>query len=176
MSMRRPSSLPQRGSALIIALIFLVVLAMLGITVASNNTLQERMAGNTKQRNTAFQAAEHALKTADIWMMTQNFTALQAEIAANDHWVIDISNNTLPGFGHANDGAWWRDTANWPTGSYDGNPPQPGNVDGVTQQPVYVIERMPDDTAGVHYFRVTALGFGRDTNAIAIVQAMYQFP
>lgn len=168
---RMPARTGQRGSSLIFALIFLVILGMLGVTVASNNTLQERMAGNTRQRDVAFQAAEHALKTADLWMMTQTAASLEAQIAAGDPRIIDYS----AGYSHANNRDYWNNTANWPVGSFDGSPPAPDTIDGTDTQPVYVIERMPDDGDGKKYFRVTARGVGKDTHAVVILQAMYRF-
>lgn len=53
--------LHQRGIALVIALIFLLVLTILGVTVMSTASLEGRMAGNTQETNRAFQGAESAL-------------------------------------------------------------------------------------------------------------------
>lgn len=55
----------QAGSALIISLILLLVMTILGITAMQSTTLQERMAGNMKDRHAAFQAAEAALREAE---------------------------------------------------------------------------------------------------------------
>jgi type IV pilus assembly protein PilX len=59
----------QRGAILIIALMFLVVLTMLALTTMSGITLEERMAGQYRDLNVAFQAAEAGLRDAerDIW-------------------------------------------------------------------------------------------------------------
>jgi type IV pilus assembly protein PilX len=59
----------QRGAILIIALMFLVVLTMLALTTMSGITLEERMAGQCRDLNVAFQAAEAGLRDAerDIW-------------------------------------------------------------------------------------------------------------
>ena len=58
----------QRGATLIIALLILVMIMMYGIPAAMNSTQNERMAGNTRNRDLAFQAAESALKIADSFM------------------------------------------------------------------------------------------------------------
>jgi type IV pilus assembly protein PilX len=55
----------QQGLSLIVALVFLIILAMLGVTAANVATQQERMAGHTRDRNIALQAAEAALKDAE---------------------------------------------------------------------------------------------------------------
>ncbi|MBI4755377.1 MAG: hypothetical protein HY778_08175 [Betaproteobacteria bacterium] len=59
-----PPPTRQRGAALVIALLFLVVLTLLGLSSASTGTYEERMARYTRDRNTALQAAEAALRDA----------------------------------------------------------------------------------------------------------------
>lgn len=55
----------QHGAALITGLIFLVVLTMMGITAARMSMLEERMAGNLRDRALAMQAAEYTLRDAE---------------------------------------------------------------------------------------------------------------
>ena len=52
----------QKGITLIVGLILLLVMTMLGLTAVQVTTQQERMAGNLRDRNIAFQAAESALR------------------------------------------------------------------------------------------------------------------
>ena len=52
----------QQGVTLFIGLIFLIMLSLLGINAAQMSTLEERMSGNVRSRDLAFQAAEAALK------------------------------------------------------------------------------------------------------------------
>lgn len=59
----------QRGSALAIALIFLLVLTLLGLSAMQGSNLQERMAGNLRDRNMAFQSAEAALRAGEAWLL-----------------------------------------------------------------------------------------------------------
>lgn len=56
---------PQRGSALIIALVFLLIMTLIGVSAMQGTTQQEGMAGNARQRNLAFQAAEAALRSGE---------------------------------------------------------------------------------------------------------------
>jgi type IV pilus assembly protein PilX len=49
---------------LIVALLFLVILTMLGLTAMSGTTMEERMSGNTRDINVALQAPEAALRDA----------------------------------------------------------------------------------------------------------------
>ena len=47
------------------ALMFLLVLCVLGVAALNSTLLQEKMAGNTKDMNVAFQAAEAGLRDAE---------------------------------------------------------------------------------------------------------------
>ena len=51
--------------ALIIAIVFMLLLSMLGLSAMQNTILQERMAGNQRDHDMAFQAAEAALREAE---------------------------------------------------------------------------------------------------------------
>lgn len=52
----------QGGAVLVVGLIILLLLSLLGVQAMRSNVLQERMAGNMRERNVAFQAAEAALR------------------------------------------------------------------------------------------------------------------
>jgi type IV pilus assembly protein PilX len=56
----------QRGAALLTGLIFMVILTLLGITAARMAGLEERMSGNMRDRSLAMQAAERALRDAEL--------------------------------------------------------------------------------------------------------------
>ena len=59
----------QRGAILIISLMFMVVLTMLALTTMGGITLEERMSGQYRDMNVAFQAAESGIRDAerDVW-------------------------------------------------------------------------------------------------------------
>lgn len=52
----------QRGMALLMSLVFLLLLTLIGISSMQNATLQEKMSGGLWLRNQSFQAAEAALR------------------------------------------------------------------------------------------------------------------
>jgi Tfp pilus assembly protein PilX len=66
------TSFNQSGMALIISLIILLLLTLISVSAMKVNSLEEKMAGNDRNRNTAFQAAEAALRAGearilDLW-------------------------------------------------------------------------------------------------------------
>ncbi|MDO9227269.1 MAG: PilX N-terminal domain-containing pilus assembly protein [Pseudomonadota bacterium] len=58
----------QSGAALITSLVFLTVLTILGMSTLGTALLESRMAGNARDRNLAFQAAESALRDAERYI------------------------------------------------------------------------------------------------------------
>lgn len=58
----------QAGAALITSLVFLTILTILGMSSLGTALLESRMAGNARDRNLAFQAAETGLRDAELWI------------------------------------------------------------------------------------------------------------
>ena len=71
-SQRMPTR--QKGMALVISLIFLLLLTIIGVTAMQTTTLQERMAGNMRDRNVAFQFAEEALRDAEVRLTDEDLS------------------------------------------------------------------------------------------------------
>jgi len=62
---RRPRARAQRGVALVVSLILLVVALLIGLASARGALLQERMSSNMYDRSLAFQRAEASLRAAE---------------------------------------------------------------------------------------------------------------
>lgn len=160
----------QQGVALIVALVFLGVLALLGVTIARNSSMEERMAGNTRDRDLAFQAAEAALKDAEADL----FPGLLAN-------AFDGSTAGLIAYAAGNnDPAYWK--------AYDWNgASQEATVAlaNVETKPRYVIEKKPNTIippvppsvtpTTVQHFRVTARGVGATADTVVILQSEYEY-
>lgn len=145
----------ERGVALITGLIFMVVLTLLVIASMRTTILEEKMAGNARDVNLAFQAAEAALRAGQQVMST----AYQLPIPEGG-----IS-------------SYWQTTHNWAVESTASWQPP-----GTNAAPRYVIERIstcqgsmgfgPLNTDGV--YRITARGVGGNANTTVILQAIYR--
>lgn len=163
------ASILQQGSALIIALVFLLAMTLIGTTAMQGTSQQENMAGNVRDRNLAFQAAEAALRAGerDAVNNINPLIAVQVQNPAQntgDFWVNYFQQN--PSFFLNNNQA----------------PPPAGSalaLTQVSQQPSYVIENMNNTDASclsdlaLNCFRITAVGVGGTPNAIAILQSNY---
>jgi len=58
----------QNGAALIMGLIMLALITLLGVTAMRTTALEERMAGQSRDSGLAFQAAEAALRQAELYL------------------------------------------------------------------------------------------------------------
>jgi len=163
--MKTPSISRQAGITLAVTLIFLIMLAVFGITAMRSNSLQERMAGNTRNRDLALQAAEHALKDAEqaTWL-----SSVPANGCSNGLCAGEINKSS-----YSNEAAYWRDTNNW------SNYRSPSsNLNQVAEQPRYIVEKLSDSSetiGGTTYnyanYRITARGVGGDINAVVVLQS-----
>jgi type IV pilus assembly protein PilX len=160
-----PCRSQQRGATLLVTLVFVIVLSMLGIGAAQNNSFQELMGGSTRDRELAFEAAEAALQDAKATFATWRTQPFTSTIT-NGLSLYVATNSNSPD--------WWNASAQWP------NYRTPTlNITRAIKQPQYRIEKMPD-VGTVQYFRVTARGFGAagtaaDPTTIVILQAEYRY-
>jgi type IV pilus assembly protein PilX len=153
----------QTGASLLVSLVFLVIMAMLGVTVANVTSLQERMAGHTRDRDLALQAAEASLRDAEERLADSTFRAAATVF------------NELNG----NDAAFWEAcfTAATPADpclvTYTPTHALPLTGPGaVAEQPQYVLELK---TGTPDIYRVTARGVGGTAEAIVILQAEFAY-
>ncbi len=179
--MNRAQRSRQRGTALVIAMLFLAILGILGATTMTNTTLEERMAGNARDRDIALQAAEAALRDAERDLTNTNpafrvvalgaFPAvgspncLAALCAENASMSTNITDPVKSAF----------------YGQFTGELA----MDGPAQLPRYMIELLntvptgivvppPTPPAVTRNFRITARGVGKNTNTVVIVQEVLQ--
>ena len=58
----------QQGLALVMALLFLLVLTILGVTAITTSSLQEKMAGNLRNQFMAMESVESAMRAGEQWL------------------------------------------------------------------------------------------------------------
>ncbi len=167
----------QSGSALIISLVILIVMTLIGITAMGGSSLQERMAGNSRDAALAFQAAEAALRDGETFFATVATPALNINpflFNGGNPGLYDRSN--MP---DVLDGATWANSLSYT-----------GTIAGVSAQPRYIIERIltqPEDSLNVKdpyaeppqtktWARVTARAGGGTASTQIMLQSYYGPP
>jgi type IV pilus assembly protein PilX len=58
----------QKGAVLIVGLLILLIMTIIGVTTMQTTRVEEKMAGNVRDRSLAFQAAESALRQAEDYV------------------------------------------------------------------------------------------------------------
>jgi type IV pilus assembly protein PilX len=192
----------QRGFALLMALIFLVLLSMLAIAASQRSLLQERMAGSFRNAQQARMSAETALRGAEykLWSLASQAGARlhcqQGTITQDDGCVIYrpdsapySANGPVTRFQSA---ASWIDGIGVPYMGSKGS----GYTPELAKNPVYIIEDLgserPPGVGGlhesgntgpnnggqidVHLYRITARATGGNVNVMAVVQSTFNAP
>ena len=172
----------QRGVMLITALVFLVLLTLLGLAVSRNTTTEEKLARNFRDYDLAFSAAEAALRDAELRINGYyanpaspvspygfNSTCsngLCDATVAQPVYSLDFFGGTAPG---SNSVA---------LGTITGSP----TLTGLTTQPRYLIETVCRTVPGEALsspsgcqtiYRITAQGRGRFGSAVVTLQSTY---
>lgn len=169
----------EQGAVLFIGLVFLLILTMLGISAMSINTLEERMAGNSRDLNLAFQAAESGLRDAELDILNNISPASSFDVSCTNGLCLPPPSST-PLAQSIN----WSDTSiTREYGAYTGT----GPLKLVSAQPRYIIEVLPalpaspgqsiatgikPASGGVAY-RISALGIGGRSESRVILQSLF---
>lgn len=170
---------PQQGVALVMALVFLLLLTLIGISALNTTSLEEKMAGNVKDRNLAFQATESALNLAESWIYAQ----IGKPVFPNNSSGLYLPSTTVT---YNWDGVNWSGSnvvtyPNTPTASGS------GMLGKINTQPKYIIEDMGETqesggsltmetryrSKGTTILRITARGTGGTDAAVVMLQSTY---
>jgi len=164
----------QRGATLIVALILLLVLTVIGVAGMQDTTMQEKMVGNMRDRNLAFQAAEGALRGGERYLQSATLPAF-----VNQNGLINQNYSGL----RSGDPAFW-DAYPWVSNSRSYS--TTSVYSQLSVAPRYVIEEVPTvfETPGesmkftslreIKSYRVTARATGGSTDAVVILQSTYR--
>ncbi|MCF7982214.1 MAG: hypothetical protein K9K86_09530 [Pseudomonadales bacterium] len=76
----------QRGSALFVSLIILLIMTILGVQGLSTTILEEKMSGNYRDNHIAFEAAEAALREGERWLNTKATPPIADTTGTNKVW------------------------------------------------------------------------------------------
>lgn len=162
----------QKGSALVISLIMLLVISLLAIGGLRSTILQERMSANLHDRELAFQAAEAALRAGERFL------------ASSPPGVMPNGTSGLYNQGNPNTPNWLAPNAAVAATNAISFDTDNQAMQGVAVQPQYFIEELdvvPPGTetelgpvSSVGYYRITARGFGGTTDSVVVVSSVFR--
>ena len=177
----RADSLPRRrqgGFVLIVGLIFLLVVMVLGVALFRSGGMAERIAGNTREKQHAEEAAQSALQYGEWWLSQVNRGAgspcstviTDANVTAN----MKVCSNAL-----ANPTALpWAARADYlppsMTVATGGGVNAAGDINYQAQPGLYInyLGLTPDGLAEM--YQVTAFGYGGSATTAAVVQSTFK--
>ena len=96
---------PQEGFVLIVGLVILGLLTMLALSSMRDTTMQEKMAGASRDSGLAFQAAESALRDAENWITGTTADCAFDDVANDAHFSQDDA--AFPAHNTLFDAATW---------------------------------------------------------------------
>ncbi|CAA0114932.1 pilus assembly PilX family protein [Zhongshania aliphaticivorans] len=165
----------QRGAALIVSLIFLLILTIVSAASMQSATLQERMAGNAKDINLAFQAAEAALREAEAQLSQINIGSFNGSnglyLSCADPTDTRTACIEPDWLDHSATG--WKAVPNSP-------------ITNASRQPEYVIEELSNvadpnaaldsdrPVATLGYYLITARGFGASDRSMVVLSTTFK--
>ncbi len=168
----------QSGAVLIISLIILLLLTLIGATAIQTTSLEEKMAGNLRDENLAFQAAETALRAGETRL---NSPASLTFVNTGTEGLYSVS-STIPTASAILTTRFWTEN---PVAHYIG-----GTLSPVNDAPHYIIEKLlstpsmcPNPLNSlefgqanplVNWYRIIARGTGATDNAVVTLQSIYK--
>lgn len=171
------SSIPQRqrGAVLIVSMLILLVMTVLALTASQATQMQERMAGNARDLDLAFQAGEAGVRAAEIRIQQSIAPKRASSLICTRRDTCDAigREDAVQDYQHRAP-AWWKSNA------YE----MDQSLAHVGDKSRYVIERWADvpDTltlgssmqkSGTIYYVATSRAQGATDTAVAIVETSY---
>jgi type IV pilus assembly protein PilX len=162
----------QRGAVLVTAILLLLVLTIIGVTVMQMSRMQERMAGNSRDVNLAFQGAEGALREAENLIDAANVRPVSCLEGCT--FLIEDS---VAGNPAKQDLTWWEDNST----DFNGGVV----IDNLAEQPTATIEELgffrtdggvvmgQDPPDGRDFYQVTSRSTGGSGTAEVVLQTTF---
>ncbi len=178
----------QQGSALIVALVFLLAMTLIGVAAMRDTTQQESMAGNVKQRNLAFQAAEAGIRAGEKYLEDNDPAFVDWGSSCTGYCKAPTDTTTLSKsiVELWMDYCWIISTGCTTAGSKEYTGGLTAISAELSAKPRYVIEDLgkklvegydlEQGTPPVYYkpYRITARGLGGAADAVVILQTTYR--
>jgi type IV pilus assembly protein PilX len=171
----------QRGAALVTSLLLLLVLTVIGITAMQMTRVQERMAGNTRDLNLAFQGAEAALRDGENLIRIQPLKPDNCSTLPCQFWAPGLSLVADP---DTRDDSWWTTYSLQYEASGNRASPIHDMVD-LKNDPRFMVQfitRVPDTLTvgegggappGRDFYSVTGRSTGGSGKAVSVIQSTF---
>lgn len=166
----------QQGAVLIVSLIMLLVMTLIGVSAMRATILEEKMAGNYRDSNIAFQAAEAVLRDAEAEFNCTGANCRGTLVSGLNDFDASCTNGLCDGWSNA----VWTDTAKMANAVSYSTYSSVAAVPGVAAQPNYLLEgkkcMAPGWASWKYCYQITAIGYGGSLNTKRLLQEIYITP
>jgi type IV pilus assembly protein PilX len=175
----------ERGMVLITALLLLIVVTILAVGMFRSFGLDEKIAGNSREKQRALNAAETAEQYAEYWLAngTNNstITCTGTAIISASNPIGQICTNTLPTVVPNVAQVPWQIAGANVAVTYTPAAPTAMNVTGLLPAagtyyaaPAYYISYLGISANGLQtYYQIDAVGYGGSPDTAAVVESTY---
>lgn len=170
-----------KGFVVIASLLILVVLTLIQLAMGRSFWLEEIMGGNTREKAHALSAAQSANSYAEWWLqqLSTNKTGLTCGTAGSITARVCTNavslNNQAPTATTTAFTTWTDFAASNSTYWQDSVISSSGAALKYYKRPGFYVQFMNGTADGsASYFKVTAFGYGGNSNAVAITQSLFQ--
>ena len=155
---RNVRAIQQRGSTLIITLFMLLLVMLMGLGMVRSSTADERLAGNFRDRDRAFQAAESAVQKCMQYVQAGTYVTAA-------HGTLLTPATSVSAQNWADTSTYWANTNSIEV-TVDAN--ASSSTGALFRNPRCMVETLGSDS-----FRVTGRGWGASETTDVILQATY---
>jgi type IV pilus assembly protein PilX len=165
----------QRGTVLVVGLVFLLLMTLIGVTAFAVATQEERMAGNSRDRLRAFEAAEQALRDCERHLGGPLPPLFSADGSADRGMYEAPDVDRSPA-----------EAEKWQTIDWDSEPSrQLAGVAEVAEQPRCIVQRLARARSSdaslraeaapvpAHAYQVTGRGVGASRGTVVVLQSTF---
>ena len=161
----------QTGAVLVMSLMFVFVLALIGVSSTQTASLELKMSANSRDKGLAFQAAEAALRDAESWLGTT------VPLPVFDGTEIGLVQASESGSSPVWSLLSWQDSDSRGYSS---------TLNNIGEQPRYMVEELPPmpmpggslqsnvPLTEKGWYRVTVRGTGATSAASVLLQSVYK--
>ncbi|PRC91021.1 pilus assembly PilX family protein [Solimicrobium silvestre] len=178
-----PTQQNQRGVALIASLIIMLLMTIVALSIFRGNNLFEKIAGNTREKQRAFQSAQDALSYAEWWI---NSTTTPPPVVSSGCPTSAPSAITVCGGNTSYDPGtsastilglplYTGYTPSSMTIKSGGGAQTGGDVNYSKAPGIYIYKEPNPSSNGSTVYEVTAVGYGGANSTVAIVQSYFAF-
>lgn len=170
----------ENGAVLVVGLVMVLLMSIIAVSAIRGSNLQESIAGNMRERNLAFQAAESALRVGEASVSDQ----VSRPVITNNNGLYKDTYATPTTSILTYTAANWIDTTKVKATAL--------NLRYVSREPTYIIEELDPDigvgaameksaidvegmqnTGDITPYRITSRGFGPTDKSIKTLQTTY---